>query len=133
MHWKCYTFAWKPDALDQRPRFATPHMPRLDWQMWFAALNSCGRQIWFHRFLQRLLEGSDDVLALLAFNPFPERPPRLLRTPQAEYHFAPDAAWLHGQWWIREPSGEYCPPVTLRAGKLVRAGGLVPTADPNRN
>ena len=36
--WKAYRFRWKPGELDRRPRFATPHMPRLDWQMWFAAL-----------------------------------------------------------------------------------------------
>ena len=38
MSWKPYRFRWKPCELDRRPRFTTPHMPRLDWQMWFAAL-----------------------------------------------------------------------------------------------
>ena len=36
--WKPYRFRWKPCELDRRPRFAMLHMPRLDWQMWFAAL-----------------------------------------------------------------------------------------------
>ena len=36
--WRPYRFRWKPCELDRRPRFTTPHLPRLDWQMWFAAL-----------------------------------------------------------------------------------------------
>ena len=36
--WVPYVFRWKPGDVDRRPRFTTPHMPRLDWQMWFAAL-----------------------------------------------------------------------------------------------
>ena len=40
LSWKPYRFRWKPCELDRRPRFTTPHMPRLDWQMWFAALSA---------------------------------------------------------------------------------------------
>ena len=35
--WRPYRFRWKPGELDRRPRFAPLHLPRLDWQMWFAA------------------------------------------------------------------------------------------------
>jgi lipase maturation factor 1 len=122
--WRRYEFPWKPDALDRRPRFATPHMPRLDWQMWFAALGRCAQQRWLLRFMERVLEGSPDVLGLLARDPFPDGPPRYLRTPQAQYRFAPGAAWLRGQWWVREPIEPYCPPVALREGRLVPAPGL---------
>ena len=34
-------FAHKPGALDAPPTWVAPHQPRLDWQMWFAALGSC--------------------------------------------------------------------------------------------
>jgi hypothetical protein len=119
--WREYELPWKPGRLDQFPGFATPHMPRLDWQLWFAALSSCERQPWFHQLLMRLLEGSPDVLELFANDPFPNAPPRFIRTPLAKYRFAPVAALLHGQWWTKQPIGEYCPTVTLRAGELVRA------------
>jgi hypothetical protein len=121
VHWKRYEFAWKPGALDRRPRFATPHMPRLDWQMWFAALGSCQRQPWLHAFLARVLEGRPEVLGLLASNPFPDAPPRYLRTPQAQYRFAPHGGFWHGQWWVSDPIEDYCPEVELRNGRLVRA------------
>ncbi|HKU37802.1 MAG TPA: lipase maturation factor family protein [Polyangiales bacterium] len=122
VHWKRYEFSWKPGALDRRPRFATPHMPRLDWQMWFAALGRCERQGWLHAFLQRVLEGRPEVLELLALNPFPDRPPRYVRTPQARYRFAALADVWRGTWWRSEPLEDYCPELELRGGNLLRVG-----------
>ena len=124
VQWKRYTFRYKPDALDERPRFVTPHMPRLDWQMWFAALGRCERQPWFLKFMTRVLQGAPDVLELLAGDPFPVGPPKYLRTPLDDYHFAPDAGFLHGHWWVSSPLGSYCPPVTLKDGQLALAQGL---------
>jgi len=37
-NWIPYYFEYKPVALQMRPKFFFPHMPRLDWQMWFEAL-----------------------------------------------------------------------------------------------
>ncbi|HVP29207.1 MAG TPA: lipase maturation factor family protein [Myxococcota bacterium] len=113
--WRPYAFRWKPGALDRRPRFATPHLPRLDWQMWFAALGSCARERWLHAFLARLLEGSPEVTALLATNPFPDAPPRALRTTIASYRFAPPGT---PDWWVRGEPRPYCPTVRLEGGRL---------------
>ena len=79
--WQAYRFRWKPNAPDERPRFAGLHMPRLDWQLWFASLRDCASVPWFHAFLRRVLLGSRPVLGLLAHDPFPGDPPRFLRTP----------------------------------------------------
>jgi hypothetical protein len=38
-NWRPYDFRWKPTDPNQLPRFAGPHMPRIDWQMWFEGLN----------------------------------------------------------------------------------------------
>jgi hypothetical protein len=109
--WTPYRFHWKPCELDRRPRFTTPHMPRLDWQMWFAALRGdCRTEPWFLRFERRLLEGSPDVLALLRENPFPDRPPRYLRARLSLYTFT---RWGERDWWAREDLGLYCPPIEL--------------------
>ena len=76
--WMPYRFPWKPGELDARPRLALLHLPRLDWQMWFAALaGNCQRVPWFFRFEQRLLEGSPAVVGLLADDPFLFQPPRV--------------------------------------------------------
>jgi lipase maturation factor 1 len=109
--WKPYAFRWKPGDVRRRPRFTTPHMPRLDWQMWFAALApGCRSQGWFLAFERRLLEGSPDVLGLLRDNPFPDRPPRYLRARSYLYRFTGRGA---RDWWQRDERGLYCPPVKL--------------------
>jgi len=51
--WKTYEFKWKPGDLARRPGFAAPHQPRLDWQMWFAALGTYNEQTWFLPFCAR--------------------------------------------------------------------------------
>jgi hypothetical protein len=54
--WLAYEFQWKPGDVRRRPAFTGLHMPRLDWQMWFAALGSFWENPWFLQFLVRLLE-----------------------------------------------------------------------------
>jgi len=117
--WKPYAFRWKPGPLARRPEFVAPHQPRLDWQMWFAALSDFRSEPWFLSFCQRLLEGSPPVLALLATNPFPRAPPRFLRATLYQYRFT-DAATRRatGTWWRRERVGLYCPVLVLVEGRL---------------
>ncbi len=108
--WIAYEFRWKPGDLLRRPRFVAPHQPRLDWQMWFAALGSYEENPWFINFLARLLQGSPEVLALLKKNPFPDQPPRYLRAVLYEYRFTNSETHRRtGAWWRRERKGLYCP------------------------
>ena len=113
--WLPYEFKWKPGELKRRPAFVAPHQPRLDWQMWFAALSDYRREPWFMNFLVRLLQGSPEVLALLQKNPFPDPPPRSVRAVLYEYRFT-DVATRRatGEWWQRERKGLYCPEISLR-------------------
>jgi predicted DCC family thiol-disulfide oxidoreductase YuxK len=109
--WTAYEFRWKPGDPQRPPRFTTPHMPRLDWQMWFAALRrDCSTQPWFLAFEQRLLEGSPEVRELLRPGPFTDRPPRYLRARRFAYRFTGRGA---AAWWRPEELGPYCPPVGL--------------------
>ncbi len=86
--------------------------------MWFAALGDCRENPWFVRFLVRLLEGKAEVRTLLANDPFPEAPPRYLRTSVARYRFTDLATRRRtGAWWKREPKGPYCPVISLRPAK----------------
>jgi len=83
--------------------------------MWFAALNGYQSQPWFVNFMVRLLEGSPDVLTLLAVNPFPSSPPRFVRARLYDYKFTTLAERrATGNWWRREPQGEYFPAVSLK-------------------
>ena len=122
LHWEPYEFRCKPGDVTRRPGFVAPHQPRLDWQLWFAALSDVRQEPWFLAFCQRLLEGSRPVLSLLAKNPFPEAPPKLLRAEVYDYRFTdPAKRRATGAWWRREPLGLYCPVLTLRDGHLAAA------------
>ncbi len=112
--WYPYVFRWKPGAVHLAPAFVQPHMPRLDWQMWFAALRSYRDYPWFTQFMGALLQGKPAVLALLAKNPFPADPPRYVRARLYEYRFTDLRQWREGYWWHRQDRGLYCPVLSLR-------------------
>jgi lipase maturation factor 1 len=114
--WKPYGFPYKPGEEREAPQWVAPYQPRLDWQMWFAALSNYQSNPWLIGCVVRLLEGSAPVQALLATNPFPGQPPRYIRAMLYEYTFS-DAATKQrtGAWWKREPRGQYLPPVGLRS------------------
>jgi hypothetical protein len=104
--WKEYEFVAKPGHPDRRPPFIAPYQPRIDWQIWFAAMSSPAEYPWTLHFVWKLLHNDRGTLSLIASNPFPDAPPRYIRARLFRYHFAPlgEAAW-----WKREPIGEWLP------------------------
>ncbi|PCI36287.1 MAG: membrane protein, partial [Elusimicrobia bacterium] len=109
-NWKAYEFKWKPGSLERVPGWVQPHQPRLDWQMWFASLASYKRNPWYFHFQRRILQGQPEVLALLANNPFPEKPPKYLRSLFYRYRFTSSGS---DAWWSRKALGLYAPMTTL--------------------
>src|SRR5579871_4081617 len=89
--WLPYEFRYKPGDLGRAPPFVAPYQPRLDWQMWFAALYPGfvpardmhgGRMMWFGEFLSSIMEGRKEVLALIEPLPIP---PEKIRGVRAEF------------------------------------------------
>ena len=114
-NWLTYELPYKPQALDKRPRQVAPHQPRVDWQLWFAALSNYQRETWLVSMAAHLLEGSDDVEALFSVNPFASEPPIAIRAQLYRYRFTtPAERAATGNWWVREYRGEYMPMVRLR-------------------
>ncbi len=112
--WLDYQFPYKPVDLRQPPRWVEPYQPRLDWQMWFAALSDYRATPWFTNFMVRLLQGSPDVLRLLKTNPFHAAPPKYVRAELFDYSFTDFATRrATGNWWKREPHGLYFPQISL--------------------
>ena len=112
--WQSYEFKWKPGGVKRAPGWCAPHQPRLDWQMWFAALGSYRQNPWFVQTVIALLHGKPRVAALFEENPFPESPPRYIRATLYRYRFT--SAEEHrqtGAWWKRQALGEYLPSVSL--------------------
>ncbi len=117
--WLDYIFPYKPAALDRAPRWVEPYQPRLDWQMWFAALGDYRSSPWFTNFMVRLLQGSRTVTGLLARNPFPGAPPKYVRALLFDYRFTDFAERrATGNWWTREPRGMFFPAISLDDVKL---------------
>jgi hypothetical protein len=114
VEWRDYEFRYKPGDVARRPLWNIPHQPRLDWQMWFAALDDPRRLPWFLRFLERLLQNEPTVMALLQSNPFPDKPPTYVRAQFYDYTFANSEEQSEGQWWDRQLLGLYFPAVHLK-------------------
>jgi predicted DCC family thiol-disulfide oxidoreductase YuxK len=114
VEWRDYEFRHKPGDVMRRPRWNVPHQPRLDWQMWFAALDDPERQPWFSHFLVRLLENEPSVTGLLETNPFPGKPPTYARAQFYEYTYAAGDEHAAGQWWDRRLLGLYFPAAHLK-------------------
>jgi hypothetical protein len=112
--WLPYEFKWKPGDLMRAPGWCAPHQPRLDWQMWFAALGSRREKIWFQNLVVRLLQGRPEVTRLLALNPFPNNPPHYVRATLYRYRFTTSIEHRQsGAWWKRQELGEYFPTVSV--------------------
>jgi len=104
--WQPYRFRYKPQALDERPRFIVPHQPRVDWMMWFVPLSLPLNQNWLEGLVARLFENAPPVTDQLAQNPFADRPPRYIRAELFHYRFTTTGERKEtGDWWHREPLG----------------------------
>ncbi len=114
IEWLAYEFKYKPGDVNRRPPFVAPHQPRLDWQMWFAALGRWQGNIWLVKLLGRLLEGAGEVEKLFAHNPFDKAPPKYIRASLYTYAFTDRASGkAAGSWWQREYRGLYFPEISL--------------------
>jgi len=112
--WAVYDFKWKPGDVNRVPGWCAPHQPRIDWQMWFAALGGRREESWFGNFALRLLQNEPAVTRLLARNPFASKAPRYVRAKLFKYEFTTEAEHrATGAWWRRREIGEYLPEVSL--------------------
>lgn len=114
-HWTEIEFMYKPGNVSRPPPFLTPHQPRLDWQMWFAALGPHTHSPWFTGLVLRLLQGKEPVIRLVqnhvANYPFHERPPTYLRAQRYKYWFSKPGD--QSRWWHRQWVEEFFPSVSL--------------------
>ncbi len=117
--WRAYGFRFKPGDPRRPPRTVAPHQPRLDWQMWFAALSPVPP--WFLLLLERLLQGSPEVIGLFEENPFPDGPPRWVRAQLYRYRMTDrETRRRTGAWWSRELLGPYVQPCSIAPGAELR-------------
>ncbi|XP_021428015.2 lipase maturation factor 2a [Oncorhynchus mykiss] len=117
--WTEIEFMYKPGNLSAPPSVITPHQPRLDWQMWFAALGTHTHSPWFTSLIYRLLQGKTDVIELIQSDvsqyPFHQQPPTYLRAHRYKYWFTKTLAdgSYPQRWWRRVYIEEFYPTVYL--------------------
>jgi hypothetical protein len=108
--WTAYPFRYKPQTIDKAPGIYAPYQPRFEWNLWFASLGSWRESRFVVWTEERLLKNDPNVLQLFAYNPFPNAPPREVRTIIYQYWFTDlGTKRANGNWWRREALGEYAP------------------------
>jgi|CXWL01.1.fsa_nt_gi predicted DCC family thiol-disulfide oxidoreductase YuxK len=116
--WREWPFLYKPGDLRRAPPIVAPHMPRLDWQMWFAAFDEMSNNPWFGNLMYRILQGSPAATSLLGPNPLGGATPVYARATRFEATFStPEQRSVDGAWWQRRRKGLFCPIVSLKAPK----------------
>jgi len=114
--WLAYELPCKPGALDRRPCVLGPYHYRLDWLIWFAAMEpEAGGAPWVVHLVWKLLHADRGARRLLAVDPFGDAPPRWIRVRRFVYHFAPADA---DAWWVRSGEEEWLPPVSIDTPEL---------------
>lgn len=97
VNWSEYSFYWKASDLDRRPFQAAPYQPRLDWQLWFAALGNIDYNPWVYAIVRHMLEGNAQMEKYISHNPFPEKAPTYIRSRLFDYEFVNEGE----DWWKR--------------------------------
>ena len=121
--WLEYEFPYKPGDLDRVPGWAAPHQPRLDWQMWFAALSRPEYDPWIYDLVFRLLQAEPAVLKWID-DPFDGERPRYLRIISYRYSFSPPdgvpprAGEDRGRWWTRSDPRLWLEPLPRRVPRV---------------
>ncbi|WP_419804595.1 lipase maturation factor family protein [Terriglobus sp.] len=122
--WHEYGFKAKPGNVKRTPPQIAPYHLRLDWMIWFLpfsvqvtprGIHVPGHDLWFIRFVQKLLRSDAAILNLMGHNPFTNEPPTHVRALYYRYRYTdPATKRATGAWWTRELLGMYLPPVSLK-------------------
>lgn len=112
--WKDYEFKCKPGDPKRLPCLLSPYHYKIDWDIWFAAMESYQEHPWLVQLVGKLLKADAAALDLLASAPFGNFPPTFIRGELFEYRFAPQNS---GAIWERIDRGLYLPPLSMEAQK----------------
>ena len=111
--WREYSFKYKPGDVKRSLPIVAPHQPRLDWQLWFAALGPYRRAHGSATSSSAFSRGEPSVLALMAKPPFASAP-KYVRVLVYDYSFTtPDERKRTGAIWNRRLERTYLQSLSL--------------------
>ncbi|MCB0344312.1 MAG: lipase maturation factor family protein [Bdellovibrionales bacterium] len=111
--WRELDFPCKPGSLDRAPCVVAPYQPRLDWQIWFAAMSRIESNPWLIHLTAKILAGEPRIKELLAKGTLDGPSPKYLRALLYQYKFQPPDEEPRQNWWSRQLLGVYLDPVSL--------------------
>ena len=116
--WQEYDFIAKPGQLNRPHPIIAPYQPRLDWQIWFAAMGSYQHNPWLVHLVYKLLKNDDVILPLIHHNPFSLNPPKFVKIDLYRYEF-PDKNKSSRLYWKRTFVRPYLPPLSVDNSSLI--------------
>ncbi len=131
--WRTYPFRYIPQREDRISPFIAPWFPRFEATVqilgWGGKKSPLMPAVAAH-----LLARNPDVMRLFESDPFPDRPPTLIRMRGYRLKFtAPATHARTGLYWHREPAGTYLPMLYLDESGQVTQADLGPADEALRN
>ena len=105
--WRSYEYFYKVQRVDLIPPFIAPWYPRFEAILQSTMISSTDPTL-YQSVAAQLLRRSPVVMARFRSDPFPDRPPTMVRIPTYRYAMNDFATWrATGHYWRKEYAGEY--------------------------
>ncbi len=113
--WRTYEYHFQPQRVDRICPYIAPWYPRFEATLQIEATRSTPSPL-YGLVATHLLQGDPAVTGLFARNPFPGRPPAIIRMPAYRLTFTDTATHrATGAYWHKVLEGEYQPMMHLNA------------------
>jgi len=107
--WRPYEYRYICQRVDQICPFIAPWFPRFEATL-EGTDTGTGKAPLFQAVAAQLLARNPEVIGLFPVDPFPDRPPTLMRMRYYQLSFTDFAAWRrNGHFWRKEYKGDYLP------------------------
>jgi hypothetical protein len=121
--WRAYEFFHYPQQLDRMSGFIAPHFPRFEGTLQIVLATRPEPHSIYAIVAGHLLAQNPEIVRLFRENPFPDRPPQMIRLATYRYRFTDLETYrTTGNFWRREYEGDYLPMIYLNERQeIVRA------------
>lgn len=124
--WRTYDYRYLPQRLDRICPFIAPWFPRFEASLQIAAWGERKARV-FPVVASHLLADNRLVVGLFPRNPFPDRPPTVIRMKSSRMAFTDRATQQStGHYWRKEALGDYLPGLYVGEGGEILTFSVAP-------